>query len=319
MSEIQINPVRSKARKPKGSVIAGSVAVALVIVILFVVTFCTGTVENGHIGLLNTMGRVSEHILQPGFTFKGVFSRIVQMNVLTQKVDLDMLAFTSDIQEVQVQVAVSYKLLPASAREMYTNVGPNYYNVLIAPRLPNFTKDVIKRYSAASLIENRDKLPGTVLDALQAEFAESGIEFVEVSVTDLDFSDAYTAAVEQKAVATQTALASAIEQKRLDDVQTAEAGRRRTAADAAFYEQQKQAEARAYEVEAAAGAEANAIALKAAAQAEGNRKLAESLTELLVDYEYKSRWNGQYPMYNFGGGAGVTPILPLPTAADPAQ
>lgn len=66
----------------------------------------------------------------------------------------------------------------------------------------------------------------------------------------------------------------------------------------------KQAEADAQKNVAEAEGEAKAILTRAEAQAEANRKLAQSLTPSLIEYEKLQKWDGALPQVT-GGGAGV--------------
>ena len=89
----------------------------------------------------------------------------------------------------------------------------------------------------------------------------------------MDFTDAFTDAVEAKQVAEQNKL----------KVQT-EAEQKVIEAEAAAAVKKTQAEAAAYE-----------ITVKAEAEAEANKKLAASITNALIDYKYYEAWDGKLP------------------------
>ena len=65
------------------------------------------------------------------------------------------------------------------------------------------------------------------------------------------------------------------------------------------------ADARAYEVRANADAKAYELLAKANAEAEANLKIAESLTDPLIDYTYANAWNGELPRIISGDGGAV--------------
>ena len=101
----------------------------------------------------------------------------------------------------------------------------------------------------------------------------------------MDFTDAFTTAVEAKQVAAQNKLKA-----------ETEAAQRVVEANAAAEVRRINAEAEAYEVKT-----------KAEAEAEANRKIAESLTEELINYTYANLWNGELPMYM--GGENSSPVF----------
>ena len=69
------------------------------------------------------------------------------------------------------------------------------------------------------------------------------------------------------------------------------------------------AEAEAEAAVIAAKAKAEAIKIAAEAEAEANKKLANSLTDELINYEYAQSWNGQLPTYM--GGESSIPVFDL--------
>ena len=67
------------------------------------------------------------------------------------------------------------------------------------------------------------------------------------------------------------------------------------------------AEAEAEAIKIAAEAEAYQIKVKAEAEAEANKKLAESITKDLINYQYAQSWDGKLPTYMSGDSA--VPVL----------
>lgn len=75
-------------------------------------------------------------------------------------------------------------------------------------------------------------------------------------------------------------------------------------------ERQKiQAEAEANVVKINADAEAYSIRIQAEAEAEANQKIAESLTEALIQFTQVNRWNGELPQVVAGDAADTLPVL----------
>ena len=67
------------------------------------------------------------------------------------------------------------------------------------------------------------------------------------------------------------------------------------------------ADAAAAAKKTAADAEAYEIGVKTAAEAEANKKLAESITQQLIDYKYYEAWDGKLP-----GVVGADTIIKMP-------
>lgn len=256
------------------------------------------SVPAGHVGVVEHFGQVRESTLQPGFHMTGYFEHVHPVDIRTQRHNYQTEAFSSDIQQVGLTIAVNENISPDAAYKLYTTVGMNYLENLLEPRLMENAKVVISKYTAESLIANREKLSAEVLVKMQADMVQYGINVTAISIENIDFTDQYEAAIEAKQVATQEKQKAQTEQERMTMEAEQSAKRKKIEADAAAEVQKINADAEAY-----------AIAAKAEAEAEANKKLNESITRELIDYNQILRWNGKLPTYM--GGEGTLPILNL--------
>ena len=123
-----------------------------------------------------------------------------------QKQTINLSCFSSDIQEVTMVYTINYQINKENAQNIYKTIGTDYYNTVIVPCITESTKIVAAKYSAEDLISERTSLA----DAIEIELAEKltayNIELVSTSIEDMDFSDAFTDAVEAKQVAQQNKL-----------------------------------------------------------------------------------------------------------------
>ena len=252
------------------------------------------TVQAGHVGVVERFGQVRESTLQPGFHLTSYFEHVRPVDIRTQRHNYQTEAFSSDIQQVGLSIAVNENVSPEAAYKLYTTVGMNYLDNLLEPRLMENTKVVISKYTAESLIANREKLSSEVLVKMQTDMAQYGIY-----VSAIDFTDAYEAAIEAKQVATQ------------------EKQRAKTAQEQQTMETEQKAARAKIEAQAAADvakinadAEAYAVKIQAEAQAEANKKINESLTNELINYNQVNRWDGKLPTVT----SDTIPILNFNTA-----
>ena len=279
---------------------AGKVALIVVAVILILiavaVSSCFAEVPTGHTGVITTFGKVENYIFDEGIHFKMPWQKVVNMDNRAQKATIMTQAFSSDIQQVDITCSVNYSVDRETSQNLYREVGAYYYTTVMEPRIHENVKAVFAKYSAENLVASREILSDEIAQLLAPELKAYGIELINTSVEDIDFSDVFTNAVEQKQVAEQAKLQSAIEQEQKVREAQAEAERKVIAA-----------EAEAEEKKIAADAEAYSIEIKAEAEAEANKKLAESITEELIAYIEANGWNGELPQ--FYGAEGMLPIL----------
>lgn len=275
------------------------ILVALIAVIL-VFSTCTAQVDTGYTGIITTFGRVEDHTMEAGFHFKSPFQRIILMDNREQKTSFTTQAFSSDIQQVDVTGSINYAINKSTAMTLFKEVGTDYFNKLVYPRMLENTKAAFSKYTAENLVSLREALSNHIRESLSAEMAGYGINIISVSIENIDFTDAFTDAVEAKQVAAQKKLQAEIEQQQKTMETQQQAERQRIAA-----------EAEAAVAKINADADAYATRVKAEAEASANTLIAQSLTDSLIRFTQVSRWNGQLPSYVSGAAADAVPILSL--------
>ncbi len=253
-------------------------------------------VDAGYVGVREYFGDVPDEPLQPGFHVTRYFEKVRPIDVRTQRNTYQMEAFSSDIQQVAVAVAVNSNVSPESAGVLYRTIGTNYLSTLVEPRLLENVKVVVSQYTAESLIAKRQELSRQILERMQADIAPYGVIISNISVENLDFTDAYEQIVEAKQVATQEKLRAKTQQEQATMEAEQAAARQKIAA-----------EAEAEVAKTKADAEAYAVQVKAEAEAEANKRISESLTKDLIKYHEINSWDGKLP--TFMGGNGSIPII----------
>ena len=271
-----------------------------VVVALLVFATCTATVETGYTGIVTTFGKVEDVTLEAGLHFKSPFQRIIAMDNREQKTSFTTEAFSSDIQQVDITGSINYAINKSTAMNLFKEVGTDYFNKLVYPRMLEITKGVFSKYSAENLVANRQKLSEQIRDGLYDELKDYGINVISLSIENLDFTDAFTDAVEAKQVAAQKKLQAEIEQAQMTMETQQQAERKRI-----------NAEAEANVLKINADADAYATKVRSEAEAEANKMIAESLTENLIKFNEIKSWDGKLPTFMAGEGSSMVPVLQM--------
>lgn len=279
--------------------------------LIIVAASCMSSVPTGHTGIVTTFGKVENYTYEAGVHFKLPWQEVVRMDNRNQKGMLDMNCFSSDIQEVDVVYSINYQIEKSNAQTIYRTIGTDYYNTVMVPRIQEAVKSVIAQYTADELVESRNEISVKIMDVLVDDLANYNIEVVSTAVENIDFTDAFTAAVEAKQVAAQNKLQAEIAQAQATMEENALAERKLIAAEA---------EAKTNVIDAEAEAQIRKIAADAAAyagekDAEVNKMLAESLTEALLQYYLIHGWDGKLPE-TFVGADGALSILDIAAFAN---
>ena len=268
---------------------------------------CTASVPTGYTGIVTTFGRVEDRTLEAGLHLKSPFQQIITMDNREQKMAFVTEAFSSDIQQVDITGSVNYAINKPTAMILFKEVGTDYFNKLVSPRMLEITKGVFSKYTAENLVAYRQTLSEQIRDNLSGELTPYGINVISVNIENIDFTDAFTDAVEAKQVAAQRKLQAEIEQaqKTMETQQAAE-------------RQRINAEAEAAVAKINADADAYATKVRSEAEAEANKKIAESLTKELISFNEVKSWDGKLPTYVAGGNSTTLPILKMDGEEAPA-
>jgi regulator of protease activity HflC (stomatin/prohibitin superfamily) len=283
----------SKLKRAMGAIIA---AVLLLIVLLNSIA----VIPAGHTGVLVTMGRVSEAVLQEGVHIKMPFVQsIVKMDNRITKLEVTTEAFSKDLQTISSVLAVNYRIDKNMSYSIYKNIGSAYESVAVIPAVHEVLKAIVAQYTASELVSNRSEVSVKLDEMLNEKLMKTGISVETFNIIDWDFSPEYIAAVEQKQVAEQNLIKTRTEQEQAVVIAEAEAQKKLIAARA-------DAEKLAIESEA----KAKQITLEAEAQAKANKLLAESLSPALIQYEQIKKWDGVLPKVSTGNSSGTLIQLP---------
>lgn len=276
---------------------------AIVIAVGLFVGSSIKVVPTGHTGIVTTFGKVEDYTYEAGVHFDKPWTKIVKMDNRTQKEQIELSCFSSDIQETKVVYTVNFQIDKANAQLIYKTVGKDYFDKIVQPKVLESVKGVFARYNAESLVEKRGVLSTEIQDILSQAVAPFAIQIVGTSIEDIDFTDTFTDAVEAKQVAEQNKLKAQTEQEQAIIEANAAAEKKKIEAEA---------EAQANIIAAQADAEVAKIGADAAEyqgikDAAIMRNLGEMLNKYpsLVDYYRVTGWDGKLPETYMGNNSDV--------------
>lgn len=245
------------------------------IVAVLILINCFTIVDAGHTGVIVTLGRVGDRVLQEGLHFKIPFIQdVVKIDNRITKLEVSTEAFSKDLQTVTTTLAINYRVDTAKSYSIYKNIGSDYEAVLVVPAVNEVLKATTAKYTAEESVTNRTLISDGLVVGLNEKLNEIGLYITDVNIINFDFSEAYITAIEEKQVAQQQLLKAETEkQTRITNAE----------------------------------AEAEAIKIKAEAEAEANRILSQSITDELVEYNKIEKWNGELPKVT-GGSSSILDV-----------
>jgi regulator of protease activity HflC (stomatin/prohibitin superfamily) len=198
---------------PAGEKFGGIVTVVVSTLVFIALTFALSlhTVGQRQVGLVQSFsGTIGSHYKSPGIVMTAPWNHIKTENVGLQKeifvFDDSNSAVSKDQQPITATLAVNYQVEPANVVRLYKTVGPNWKTVLLDGRIPQAFKETTAKFSSPDITLQRTQLREQTLRRLRAELAPYDVRVVDVFVSNVGYSKAYTDAIEQKLVQRQAAL-----------------------------------------------------------------------------------------------------------------
>jgi len=286
---------RSDGPVSSRTTVLASIGVAVGLV-AFVLLNSYTVIEAGTRGVLKNFGQIIG-VLGEGLHFRVPFiSNVTVVDVKTQRYESNATAASRDLQIVSTQVVLNYRLDPTTVDTLVREIGLEFERRIVDPAVQEALKAATAQFTAEELITRRPEVSSAIRDVLESRLSARGILVESVAITDFNFSEEFTRAIEAKQVAEQDALRAQNELRR------------------AQIEAQQQV--------ARAEAEAKARLEVARAEAEALRLQREVISPALLQLRFIERWDGVLPRFMGGGdSSSVLPMFMLPAEelATPAR
>jgi regulator of protease activity HflC (stomatin/prohibitin superfamily) len=250
----------------------------IIVLLILIVNNSIVAIGPGQRGILTMFGKPMG-IMDEGLNFKvPIVQGVAVMSLKTMKYEAQASAASKDLQDVSASVALNYHLDGTKVLDLYRNVGTNdiIESTIIQPAVQESVKASTAQYNAEQLITERPIVKGIIEDSLRTRLNERGIYVETISITNFEFSQQFTQAIELKQVAQQNALKAERDLQRI-----------KIEADQAKAE----AEGIANATLTRAIAEASAIIVQGKALRENQE---------IISLRSIEKWNGVLPMVNGG-------------------
>lgn len=257
------------------------IAVALVVFVIVVIGASSSyIIEPGTRGVKVTLGKAQEQFLPEGFGFRTPFiTRIIPVLIQQRTVPLRADCFSSDLQQVSVEVRVLYRVPEASVVQIYREFAGDPFDSLIAPRVQEALKEVTAVMTAEQIVKRRDEVKDKAIIAARLKIGEM-LNVEDIVIRDIHLSKELETAIEAKMVAEQEA------------------------ARARFTQLQTQVEA-----------DTTVIRAEGEAKAIRVRGEALKLNPAFLRLQIVEKWNGKSPLVVPAGPNNSGPNLLLPLGA----
>lgn len=284
-------------------VIKGVSGVLLFIFLLafLIVPFSFHTVNAGEVAIVKNLGQIVDTKSAGTYYNFWMTNKYVKYDATVQNVDISTMAYSSDAQTMTVTMTLQYQIETDKVVDIATQYGSlatleNRIQSVATEKV----KSVLSTHKAMDIIADRAAMSPAVEASIKDAIGEGYFVSVNtVVLTNIDFSDAFELAVEEKMIAEQAKLKADYENQTKVAQAQAEIDIAKAKADAKLKEAEAQIEI--------AKAEAEALKIAAEAEAEANKIISESITQELLDKILAENWDGELPLVMGSDGQYILP------------
>jgi prohibitin 2 len=177
------------------------------IIFAIVIMAAAGTyvVQPGYRGVEVTMGKVSSAFKPEGFGFKSPFiTTIYPISVRQQTKDDQAECFSSDLQQVVVDLRVLYRIPESSVVRLFQQYYGDPFDSLVEPRVQEALKEVAALQSAEQIVKNREQIKARALEIAQKKVGTFLI-IEDIVIQNISLTKELESAIEAKMVQEQEA------------------------------------------------------------------------------------------------------------------
>lgn len=315
--------IRERGRS-KGKLSLGIIGSILGFALFLTIPFSFHQVDTGEVATVKELGQI-KYVREAGTHFDFWMTRsYTTYDTKIRSLNIETQAYSQDAQTMTVQMSVHYQIDSSKAIEISTKYGTlDVLENRITSKTIQETKDVLTQRNADRIIQDRSDISKEVAEAVESAIgSDYFVDIQTVALTNIDFSDEYEKAVEEKMVTEQKKLQAAIENEMKIAAEKAAAEAELEAAKQKVEVEKQKAEA----IKIAAEAEAAALNIQAVQVAkmlglteinsDGEEVIKENITveeaKLIKDYieyiKYLETWDGKLPeVVTDGSGIIINP------------
>lgn len=202
-----VSKKKSKEKNAKNKKIAqiSTISLCVSFICTFLIPSSFHQVEAGQVAVMKSLGKIVGTRM-PGTYFDFCLtSKYIYFDTTVQKLDINTNSYSSDAQTMNIQMTVQYRIDPSKAENILTE----YSNMSsLAQRIEKVADDNVKsilsKYTAMKIIETRSMISPEVEQTIKKAVGNRYyVQVTAVNLTNIDFTDEFEKAVEDKVVAEQ--------------------------------------------------------------------------------------------------------------------
>ena len=176
------------------------------ILFVFFLLLSVSVIPTGYVGIPVLFGQVEDETLEPGLHFTNPFSRVIQMDLRTQKADEEGVIPSREMLNMTLKTTINFHLEKNMASTIYKTVGTDYFNKLVEPHIRSSIRQISSDYRAEQFFSaDRNEIADKIQKLLSETLAPRGIVIESVMLKEILPPETIKSAIENKQAQQQEA------------------------------------------------------------------------------------------------------------------
>lgn len=182
----------------------------LVLMVLSLTMIGCGTqIDSGHKGVFYSKfgdGTEFGNIYSEGFAWHLPWNKMFVYKIQLQEQKENLTVLSSDGATIQMEVSIMYRPEADKLDSLQVTIGPNYYNVAIAPTNRSISREVVGNYKPEEIYSTkRDEIANEIIGRLRKAMSDKYITIENVLIRDVQIPQKISEAINFKLAADQEA------------------------------------------------------------------------------------------------------------------
>jgi regulator of protease activity HflC (stomatin/prohibitin superfamily) len=179
-----------------------------ILAFVILIPSCIRTVDSGRAGVLwKLFGGTQPGVYGEGVHLIAPWNRMTRYDVRTQDRKEDLHILTNNGLSVNLEASIRFKPVREDVSKLHVEIGPEYFEVIIAPVVRSEARKVGGRYSPEEIYSSkREVVEHEIVDEARAAMLGKHVELEAILIRDVDLPDNIKRAISEKLEEEQKAL-----------------------------------------------------------------------------------------------------------------
>ncbi|MBK7092201.1 MAG: prohibitin family protein [bacterium] len=183
--------------------------IVIILMLALVAVGCGTQIQSGERGVKYFKfggGTEMGTVYPEGFAWHMPWNTIYTYKIQTQEAKESLKLLTADGATVVLDVSVWYRPVIDKLDSLQITIGPNYFEVVVAPALRGESRSIAGKFTPEELYSTkRDEIAGQMLAAVKEKLKDKYIEFESILIRDVTLPQRISDAINEKLASQQEA------------------------------------------------------------------------------------------------------------------